>query len=118
MIENGLTATAVSVRGILNGPKEFRVGGVPLISLLRSEPKGGYSKTSLVIPSEGVDLEASPYQSYKAQEKQWVIKDHYRNPGPIQYYDSGNTDVNETLTSLYKEKSELMEELKNLALVI
>lgn len=61
LIENGLTATAVSVRGILNGPKEFRVSGVPLISLLRSEPKVGYSKTSLVIPSEGVDLEASPY---------------------------------------------------------
>lgn len=74
---------------------------MPLLDLLRSEPKKGYSKTALVVPSEDVDLQGTPYQTYRALKDEWVVKDHYRNPGPIQYYDSGNKDVNETLVSLY-----------------
>ena len=61
LIEAGMTAVAVSVKDITNHPSEWRVGGVPLLALLRSTPKAGYRRHELVIPSQEVSLSDTPY---------------------------------------------------------
>ena len=32
-------------------PKEWRIGGVPVLAMLRSQPKAGYHRNELVVPS-------------------------------------------------------------------
>ena len=67
-----------------SGPSEkWRVGGVPLLSMLRSQPKSGYKRSDLVVPSEEVDLNGETYQRMKGIERSWRYIDHYSNPGPI-----------------------------------
>jgi hypothetical protein len=69
---------------LINEPAtKWRIGGVPLLSMVRSQPKSGYHRADLVVPSEEVDLNGEPYQRMKAVERSWRYIDHYSNPGPI-----------------------------------
>ena len=83
LIEGGLTGVAVSVKELTNSPQEWRVGGVPILALLRSQPKAGFRRHELVVPSQEVGLSDLPYQVLKANERAWRFVDHYCNPGPI-----------------------------------
>jgi len=49
------------------------------------------------VPSEEVDLNGEAYQRMKALERSWRYKDHYSNPGPIQFFDHGSEDIALTL---------------------
>ena len=89
LIENGLTGLGVAVKDVTKSPNEWRIGGVPLLACLRSQPKAGYRRNELVVPSQEVALNDIPYQRFKAKERLWRFKDHYCNPGPIQYLDEG-----------------------------
>ena len=73
----------VTARLITSHPSKWRVGGVPLLAMLRSQPKSGYKRADLVVPSEEVDLNGECYQRMKAIERSWRYVDHYSNPGPI-----------------------------------
>jgi 6-phosphofructokinase len=42
LLEFGLTGIAVSVKDVTKSPNLWRVGAVPLLALLRSQPKVGY----------------------------------------------------------------------------
>ena len=42
LLEFGLTGIAVSVKDVTKTPNLWRVGAVPLLALLRSQPKVGY----------------------------------------------------------------------------
>ena len=83
MIENGLTAMSVTVQQITTTSDKWRVGGVPLMSLVRSQPKSGFNRSDLVVASQEVDLNDEMYQRMKAVERGWRQIDHYSNPGPI-----------------------------------
>lgn len=83
LIENGLTGLCVTTQQITSSPNKWRVGGVPLLAILRSQPKSGYRRADLVIPSDEVDLQGETYQRMKAIERGWRLVDHYSNPGPI-----------------------------------
>jgi 6-phosphofructokinase len=61
LIENNLTGHCVSAQQITSEPKNWRVGGVPLLSMVRSQPKSGFKRTELVVPSEEVDLLGEAY---------------------------------------------------------
>jgi len=78
---------AVSVKDVTNKPSAWRVGGVPILSMMDSHPKSGYKRTDLVVPSQEVNMNDTPYQKFKAAELRWRYIDHYSNPGPIQYKD-------------------------------
>lgn len=56
LIEFGLTGMGVAVKDVTKHPSEWRVGGVPLVAMLRSQPKAGYKRNELVIPSQEVGL--------------------------------------------------------------
>ena len=87
LIENNLTGMGVAVKDVTRDPLNWRVGGVPLLSMLRSQPKAGYKRNELVIPSQEVSLQDIPYQRFKANERNWRMNERYQNPGPIQYKD-------------------------------
>ena len=61
LIENGLTSMCVTAQLINEPASRWRVGGVPLLAMVRSQPKSGYQRTDLVVPSEEVDLNGEPY---------------------------------------------------------
>lgn len=65
--------------------------------MVRSQPKSGYRRTDLVVPSEEVDLNSESYQRMKAIERSWRWIDHYSNPGPIQFFDAGKDELDFTL---------------------
>lgn len=56
LIEHGLTGAAVSVRQCTQAPNKWRVGGVPILALVRSHPKSGFKRTDLVVRSEDLSL--------------------------------------------------------------
>jgi len=56
LMNHGLTGTAVSVRQCTQQPSQWRVGGVPIIGLVRSHPKSGFKRTDLVVRSEDLSL--------------------------------------------------------------
>lgn len=80
----------------------WRIGGVPFLAMLRSQPKTGYSRVNLVIPSDEVNLEGETYQKMKAVERSWRFVDHYSNPGPIQFFDQGKDSVNKTIRIMFE----------------
>jgi len=56
LLDAGLTGLAVSVKELTNPASQWRVGGVPLLALLRSQPKSGYSRKELVVGSQEIQL--------------------------------------------------------------
>jgi hypothetical protein len=82
-VENGLTAMSVTVQQITTTSDKWRVGGVPLMSLVRSQPKSGFNRSDLVVESQEVNINDEMYQRMKAVERGWRQIDHYSNPGPI-----------------------------------
>ena len=41
----------VSIKDVIRSPKYWRVGGVPILTMVRSAPKQGYKRKELVVPS-------------------------------------------------------------------
>jgi 6-phosphofructokinase len=83
LLDAELTGLVVSVKELTSKPGQWRIGGVPILALLRSTPKAGYKRNELVVPSQEVQLNDLPYQVLKANERAWRFVDHYCNPGPI-----------------------------------
>lgn len=78
-----------------------------MLSMVRSQPKSGFARVDLVVPSEEVDLNGEAYQSMKAVERGWRWVDHYSNPGPIQFYDQGRDTTDFTLASLFQNRTKI-----------
>lgn len=62
---------------------EWRVGGVPLVSMMHMERRSGKQKP--VIAKALVELEGQPMTAYKALREHWALHDCFRSPGPIQF---------------------------------
>jgi 6-phosphofructokinase 1 len=114
LIDNGLTGMATTAQQISGPVARWRVGGVPLLSLLRSQPKAGYARAALVVPSEEVDLNGEIYQKMKTVERSWRYVDHYSNPGPIQLFGYGKGELDISLQTLYEGRTRITEELRSL----
>lgn len=101
LLNGGLTCTAVSVKDLTKKANTWRIGGVPILALLDSEPKSGYERGELIVPSQEVKLTDIPYQKFKVAERNWKYTDHYCNPGPIQYKDLNCNSVSDTIETCY-----------------
>jgi len=84
LIVAGKTAYIANVRGLNRPAEEWIAGGVPLTAMMNIERRHG--KDRPVIRKALVDLNGRPFQEFAGQRDQWVVEDHYINPGPIQYY--------------------------------
>lgn len=116
LIENGLTGLAVSVRQVTQSADQWRVGGVPIMALLKAHPKQGFKRTDLVVRSEDLSLTSVQFQTLKTRLRLWKQDDHYVNPGPIQFYHDDNEDkrISETLHLMYDKTDDLTEEIRGL----
>lgn len=115
LLENGLNALTVTINSVNNAPSEWRVGGVPILSMLKSQPKSGFPSTQLVVNSEMVDLEGKPYQQLKSVQRSWISVDQYKNPGPIQFYlKDQQHEVPLVINQLYSQTTNLSEEIRGL----
>jgi len=41
----------VSIKDVIRPAKHWRIGGVPILTMVRSAPKQGYKRIELVVPS-------------------------------------------------------------------
>lgn len=92
------------------------MGAVPILGLLRSHPRLGFKKTSLVVRSEDLSLTSDQYQALRAKLRIWKKEDHYVNPGPIQFYhdDQEDREIAQTLHLMYDRTDDLTEEIRGL----
>lgn len=108
----------VSIKDLGKDVSEWRAGGVPILSLLRSQPKTGYQRHELNVPSQEVQLDDPSYQALKANEREWRMVDHYCNPGPIQY--SGFSADERTLTNelMYNVDTDMKDSIQSICYAI
>ena len=66
LIRNRFTGLVTSARGLTGNPHDWKVGGVPLISLMKCKDSTIFGKNSLMIPSEFVDLNQGVFQWLRA----------------------------------------------------
>jgi diphosphate-dependent phosphofructokinase len=83
LLDAGLSNVAVSITDPTNRPSQWRVGGVPILALLKLRTNTETGESALKVPSQEVKLTDIPYQKFKAAEQQWRLVDHYCNPGPV-----------------------------------
>ncbi|KAL8447327.1 hypothetical protein Emed_004431 [Eimeria media] len=131
LVESGVTGHCCSIRGLCGNPKEWHLGSVPFVSLMRLVPnvqdnptltvetkrsgtsagEGGVDRTSRtpsvteqpVIPSSEVSLDGKAYRWMKTALEQWMMEDRFCNPGPIQFCGVAATFFNRVL---YEEQAE------------
>ena len=116
LIEQNLTGLTVAVKQVTQAVDKWRVGAVPILSMLDSHPKTGYMRTDLVVRSEKVELNSRPFQALKQQMRVWKSKDKYKNPGPIQFYhDASEVDaISKSTKLMYEQADSITEEISGL----
>ena len=114
LLDSGVNGAAVAVKDVIKHPSQWRIGSVPILALLRSQPKVGYARQALSVPSQEVELTDVAYQYHKSKERNWKMEDKYCNPGPIQYTDLGHDSVSESLRHLFSNESDVTEQIKGL----
>ena len=62
LCQHKLTGMAVNVNNVTSDPSQWRCGGVPIINMLDAQPKEGFTRSSLVVKSEMVDLNGQAFQ--------------------------------------------------------
>ena len=98
LVQNGLTGLCVTARGLASDPTDWKIGGVPLVAMMKKKNKSSvYGKDQVMIRSEEVDLEGGAYQKIKVSSKRWEINDRYMNPGPMQLFGENSHRVNDTV---------------------
>ena len=71
--------------GNLNRPlDQWTISGVPITMLLNMEVRKGKEKP--VIQKALVDLQGKAFAFFAESRKEWAEEDHYRFPGPIQFF--------------------------------
>lgn len=118
LLEGGANAVAVTVKDLFKPVTEWRAGGVPILALLRSQPKSGYKRHELVVPSQEVLLDDPSYQALKANEREWRSVDHYSNPGPIQYADFGDDARTDTMKLMYNVEQGYKDQIQSICYAI
>ena len=82
-----------SVQGLQRLSEDWEVSGIPITMLMNMEMRSGKKKP--VIQKALVDLEGSPFSFFKDNRDEWAINDHYRYPGPIQFF--GERELTDTI---------------------
>lgn len=102
LIRAGATGYTVFAADLVKPASDWKVGGVPVTSMLCMEMRKGKKKP--VIRKALVELEGGPFKAFAAQRDSWVEDDAFLFPGPIQYW--GPAEVSDALTkTLQLERS-------------
>ena len=96
LIRNGYTGYLTTARGLSGPVSNWRLGGIPLSSLMKLKAKSQYGRNKVVLPSSEVDLYSKAYLKAATESKSWAIEEYYSNPGPIQFYNQAKYASNLT----------------------
>lgn len=96
LIRGKHTGYLACVKNLKQRSDDWEIHGVPIASLLNIEQRHGENKP--VIKKALVDLKGKHFKKLKAEEKDWLIDDHYNAPGPIQHF--GDKKICETRNHL------------------
>jgi pyrophosphate--fructose-6-phosphate 1-phosphotransferase len=84
LISSGKNGYMAGIKNLAANVEKWIPIGIPLVSMLAFEQRGGKSK--VVISKALVDLEGEPFKFLQAERESWAIDDNYCFPGPIQYF--------------------------------
>ena len=84
LMEEQYTGYIVCVRDLCKDAREWKVGAVPLVSMLNVERRAG--KDNLVIKKALVELDGKCFTTWKEEEKKVKYTTSYYYPGAIQYF--------------------------------
>ncbi|MEZ5314790.1 MAG: diphosphate--fructose-6-phosphate 1-phosphotransferase [Chlamydiales bacterium] len=96
LVDGGYTGYLSTVHGLAGPSKEWEIGGVPMTMLMHLEKRQGEFKP--VIRKTLVDLEGELFKSFVSYRDLWSLEDHYRYPGPIQFFGPEPLKNRRTLT--------------------
>lgn len=114
LIDQGFTGYMPTARGLTGPSSEWRLGALPLTSLMIVKGKSQYGQRKAVVPSVEVDVNSKAFYELKAQRDNWRLGDHYSNPGPIQLYGKSSRLLNMSLVANQGAYLSLLNEVEKL----
>lgn len=84
LIHENLNGYMALVKDLTENVADWQIGAVPLLGLMHMETRQGESRP--VIKKAMVDLNSPLFQMFKEKRSDWMVKDDYQTPGPIQFY--------------------------------
>lgn len=105
LIHEGFTGYMSALRYLTLPPEQWIPVGIPLTMLMNLEERKGKSKP--VIKKSLVDLGGEPYKFFVTHRQKWSVEDHYRFPGPPQYFGPSELIDVSTMTLLLEQGVEV-----------
>lgn len=93
LIDRGYTGYMATIFNLGAGIDKWESGGISLTSMLHQEERNG--KKVPVIKKALVELDQTPFKLFARLRNSWDVNDHYRYPGPIQFW--GNANIVDSL---------------------
>lgn len=84
LIDEGLTGYMTAIGNLDRTVENWTCSGLPITMLMNMEVRKGKEKP--VIQKALVDLNGKAFQFFKEHRRHWAHEDHYRYPGPIQFF--------------------------------
>lgn len=84
LIQAGRTGYMSTVHRLAEPVEKWEGGGIPITMLMSLEERNG--KIIPVIQKALVDLGGKPFKLLSSHREKWRFEDHYRYPGPIQFF--------------------------------
>jgi pyrophosphate--fructose-6-phosphate 1-phosphotransferase len=84
LLASGCTGYMAAIRNVHTSVEFWQPIGIPLAPLMHLEERKG--RLELVIAKQKVDLESTAFKTMAQERVKWASEDHYRFPGPIQFY--------------------------------
>jgi pyrophosphate--fructose-6-phosphate 1-phosphotransferase len=94
LIENGATGYMSLIQDLHLPVEQWSIAAAPLVGMMDLEERKGEMKP--VIKKALVDLQGKPFNLFKEEREEWMVNDHYRYPGPIQFW--GPKEIAEAIT--------------------
>lgn len=92
LIDQGFTGYMSAVQNLHLPVEEWIIKGIPITSMLNMELRKGKRKP--VIRKALVDLKGAAFKDFCGDRDAWALEDHYRFPGPMQFFgDPSITDI-------------------------
>lgn len=102
LLQSGASGYMTFVSHLDQPISKWKIGGVPLASLLHMEHRKGKKKP--VIEKALISCEGSPYSYFIKHKDSWALNDAYLSPGPMQFSGSISLPFSVSLDLAEKRK--------------